>query len=236
MRQQWIKFTATAVLLGAVLLNCSGFIRAQEPTEQPQAPQAAQAAEAATEQRAQAAPELVLVRMLVKAEALPVGAQLTLYREGEDTPVQTLTLNAQHEAVTTAVEPDEYRMISEEGDVVTFRLRENAAVEVLGGYGWSDGEMLCLSRSPVCSLRIVRRTDDGAIYTYCLEGGGKQRGNILHRQQGTSSGECQFFGLPEGDYVLYENGVRAATLRLCADRPLVTLRIGWGETVLETPQ
>lgn len=236
MRQQWIKFSATAVLLGALLLNCSGFIRAQEPTAQQDAAQSAQAAVAAMEPRAQAAPELVLVRMLVKAEELPVGAQLTLYREGEDAPLQTLTLNAQREAVTAAVGPDEYRIISEEGDVVTFRLRENAAVEVLGGYGWSDGEMLCLSRSPVCSLRIVRRTDDGAIYTYCLEGGGKQRGNILHTQENADCGECRFFGLPEGDYVLYENGVRAATLRLCADRPLVTLRIGWGETVTETPQ
>ncbi len=213
-----LKKLSMATISCAVLLFCTGLIRAQEPDRPPQ-----------TDAHR---PELVLVRMMIRAEDMAEGEALSLYREDDEAPLQTLRLDDRCEAATEAIAPGDYRVVTAHGGEVRFTLRENASIAVRSGEGWSDGEMLCLSSASVCSLRIVRRTDGGTLYTYNLVGGGRERGNILHTDSSTESGTCQYFGLPEGTYRLYENGTAIACVTLSAQSPVQTLHIGYGDRVL----
>lgn len=181
--------------------------------------------------------DLLLVRMMIRAEELTEGSTIEIMTPSRSI-VQTLTVNERHEAVTSGLEPGQYLAVSEQIGGVLFSLHENASVAVIGGSGWSDGEMVYLTTQQTGTVRVCRYVAkdavdaaDGTWYTYSLLGQDYASDRIVHitmeseQEAGDYLQCCTFSGLPEGVYTLWENGTELQTVEVRAgDVTVIDLR------------
>lgn len=175
--------------------------------------------------------DLTLVRMMIHADELSVGGQIEIMTPNRRL-LQRLTVDEQHEAVTQALPPGQYLAVSEQLGSVLFSLHENASVAVIGGNGWSDGEMLCMSARQTGTVRICRTVDQAAVdaldgfwCVYSLIGTEYASDRVLHftveteQKDGKYRLSCMFGGLAEGTYTLLEDGAVVRQITISADAP-----------------
>ncbi len=173
------------------------------------------------------------VRMMIHAEELPQNSIIEITTPGR-TVLQTLTVNAQHEAVTNGLQPGQYLAISQQIGAVLFALHDNASVAVLGGNGWSDGEAVYMTTEQTGTVQVKRYINVDAVtadqvlcYTYTLSGQGITTDHILRFTTASSqaggyyAGTCTFGGLAEGSYELWENGKLLQTVDVSTESAAV---------------
>lgn len=207
---------------------CSGVAEAKEPSPQTQAQTKSPRSPNIPQTLAREKADFMLVRMMIRAEELEEGSTIDIETPSRQL-VQTLTVNERHEAVTDGLQPGQYLAVSETIGSVLFSLHENASVSVIGGNGWSDGEMVWMSTQQTGTVRVCRYVeksavdaDDGTWYTYSLQGQDYAADRIIHitletAQEGAYYVQCcTFSGLAEGSYALWENGTQIRTVEVGA--------------------
>lgn len=112
--------------------------------------------------------------------------------EEDGQPVQTLEFDRFGQAAAGPLSPGRYVVRSAWGETA-FTLRSNGALCQVEGEGWTDGEVLHVSRNTVGTLTVLY---DGS-WQWTLEG--ERAGDAVPVME---SGSCQFSHLPLGWYVL----------------------------------
>lgn len=174
-----------------------------------------------------------VVRMVIHADELPQDSVIEITTPGR-TVLQTLTVNEQHEVVTNGLQPGQYLAISDEIGAVLFSLHDNASVAVLGGNGWSDGEMVYMTTQQTGTVQVLRYlslesvpADEGTCYTYTLSGQGITTDRIIRfttrttQEDGCYLNSCTFAGLAAGEYELWENGTLLQSVSVTTQTPTV---------------
>lgn len=167
------------------------------------------------------------------AEQLEPGAFIDLLTPNR-TLLQRLTVDERQEAVAEAIPPGKYIAENDNLGSVLFLLHENASLSVLGGSGWTDGEILYLSDQEIGTLYVLCYVpvssvspEDGLCCTYSLIGEQYASDRILRftvetaQKDGYYVQSCIFAGLSEGTYTLAENGIDCQTVTVTADEPNV---------------
>lgn len=217
MKRSVLRVTCACLLLTIALASSVGLISAV--FARPAAP--------AVESTA-AKPDLVLVRLLVKADA---GISSVALQAANGTVLESLKPDAEGEAVTQPLQPGEYAAVFD-GGRIEFTLHENASVTTGEGCGWTDGEQLHLTRTPVGSVTVYRTfsADEPALtggwVDYTLMGGGFYDRAVLRAQSVVQTeSSCVFFGVPYGSYVLSENGTQRAQVEVTSENPHPSLHL-----------
>lgn len=217
MKRSVLRVTCACLLLTIALASSVGLISAV--FARPAAP--------AVESTA-AKPDLVLVRLLVKADA---GISSVTLQAANGTVLESLKPDAEGEAVTQPLQPGEYAAVFD-GGRIEFTLHENASVTTGEGCGWTDGEQLHLTRTPVGSVTVYRTfsADEPALtggwVDYTLMGGGFYDRAVLRAQSVVQTeSSCTFFGVPYGSYVLSENGAQRAQVEVTSENPHPSLHL-----------
>lgn len=217
MKRSVLRVTCACLLLTIALASSVGLISAV--FARPAAP--------AVESTA-AKPDLVLVRLLVKADASISSVAL---QAANGTVLESLKPDAEGEAVTQPLQPGEYAAVFD-GGRIEFTLHENASVTTGEGCGWTDGEQLHLTRTPVGSVTVYRTfsADEPALtggwVDYTLMGGGFYDRAVLRAQSVVQTeSSCVFFGVPYGSYVLSENGAQRAQVEVTSENPHPSLHL-----------
>lgn len=217
MKRSVLRVTCACLLLTIALASSVGLISAV--FARPAAP--------AVESTA-AKPDLVLVRLLVKADA---GISSVALQAANGTVLESLKPDAEGEAVTQPLQPGEYAAVFD-GGRIEFTLHENASVTTGEGCGWTDGEQLHLTRTPVGSVTVYRTfsADEPALtggwVDYTLMGGGFYDRAVLRAQSVVQTeSSCVFFGVPYGSYVLSENGAQRAQVEVTSENPHPSLHL-----------
>lgn len=217
MKRSVLRVTCACLLLTIALASSVGLISAV--FARPAAP--------AVESTA-AKPDLVLVRLLVKADA---GISSVTLQAANGTVLESLKPDAEGEAVTQPLQPGEYAAVFD-GGRIEFTLHENASVTTGEGCGWTDGEQLHLTRTPVGSVTVYRTfsADEPALtggwVDYTLMGGGFYDRAVLRAQSVVQTeSSCVFFGVPYGSYVLSENGAQRAQVEVTSENPHPSLHL-----------
>lgn len=124
------------------------------------------------------------------------AAEGTLFT-ADGTERQALTFDERGQAVAGPLPPGDYTV--QAGDwTAAFTLRTNASVGEVSGDGWSDGEILHLSRRTLGQL-VIRYTGD---WRWTLEGEKAGEAVPLLHEDGERT-QCVFSQLPLGAYVLH---------------------------------
>lgn len=217
MKRSVLRVTCACLLLTIALASSVGLISAV--FARPAAP--------AVESTA-AKPDLVLVRLLVKADA---GISSVALQAANGAVLESLKPDAEGEAVTQPLQPGEYAAVFD-GGRIEFTLHENASVTTGEGCGWTDGEQLHLTRTPVGSVTVYRTfsADEPALtggwVDYTLMGGGFYGRAVLRAQSVVQTeSSCVFFGVPYGSYVLSENGAQRAQVEVTSENPHPSLHL-----------
>ena len=217
MKRSVLRVTCACLLLTIALASSVGLISAV--FARPAAP--------AVESTA-AKPDLVLVRLLVKADA---GISSVTLQAANGAVLESLKPDAEGEAVTQPLQPGEYAAVFD-GGRIEFTLHENASVTTGEGCGWTDGEQLHLTRTPVGSVTVYRTfsADEPALMggwvDYTLMGGGFYDRAVLRAQSVVQTeSSCVFFGVPYGSYVLSENGAQRAQVEVTSENPHPSLHL-----------
>lgn len=217
MKRSVLRVTCACLLLTIALASSVGLISAV--FARPAAP--------AVESTA-AKPDLVLVRLLVKADA---GISSVTLQAANGAILESLKPDAEGEAVTQPLQPGEYAAVFD-GGRIEFTLHENASVTTGEGCGWTDGEQLHLTRTPVGSVTVYRTfsADEPALtggwVDYTLMGGGFYDRAVLRAQSVVQTeSSCTFFGVPYGSYVLSENGAQRAQVEVTSENPHPSLHL-----------
>mgnify|MGYP004461156147 FL=1 len=217
MKRSVLRVTCACLLLTIALASSVGLISAV--FARPAAP--------AVESTA-AKPDLVLVRLLVKADA---GISSVTLQAANGAVLESLKPDAEGEAVTQPLQPGEYAAVFD-GGRIEFTLHENASVTTGEGCGWTDGEQLHLTRTPVGSVTVYRTfsADEPALtggwVDYTLMGGGFYDRAVLRAQSVVQTeSSCTFFGVPYGSYVLSENGAQRAQVEVTSENPHPSLHL-----------
>ena len=170
----------------------------------------------------------MLVRLLVKADA---GISSVALQAANGAVLESLKPDAEGEAVTQPLQPGEYAAVFD-GGRIEFTLHENASVTTGEGCGWTDGEQLHLTRTPVGSVTVYRTfsADEPALtggwVDYTLMGGGFYDRAVLRAQSVVQTeSSCVFFGVPYGSYVLSENGAQRAQVEVTSENPHPSLHL-----------
>lgn len=217
MKRSVLRVTCACLLLTIALASSVGLISAVF----------ARPAASAVESTA-AKPDLVLVRLLVKADA---GISSVTLQAANGAVLESLKPDAEGEAVTQPLQPGVYAAVFD-GGRVDFTLHENASVTTGEGLGWTDGEHLHLTRTPVGSVTVYRTflADEPALtggwVDYTLMGGGFYDRAVLRAQSVVQTeSSCVFFGVPYGSYVLSENGAQRAQVEVTSENPHPSLHL-----------
>lgn len=217
MKRSVLRVTCACLLLTIALASSVGLISAV--FARPAAP--------AVESTA-AKPDLVLVRLLVKADA---GISSVTLQAANGAVLESLKPDAEGEAVTQPLQPGEYAAVFD-GGRIEFTLHENASVTTGEGCGWTDGEQLHLTRTPVGSVTVYRTfsADEPALtggwVDYTLMGGGFYDRAVLRAQSVVQTeSSCTFLGVPYGSYVLSENGAQRAQVEVTSENPHPSLHL-----------
>ena len=217
MKRSVLRVTCACLLLTIALASSVGLISAV--FARPAAP--------AVESTA-AKPDLVLVRLLVKADA---GISSVTLQAANGAVLESLKPDAEGEAVTQPLQPGEYAAVFD-GGRIEFTLHENASVTTGEGCGWTDGEQLHLTHTPVGSVTVYRTfsADEPALtggwVDYTLMGGGFYDRAVLRAQSVVQTeSSCVFFGVPYGSYVLSENGAQRAQVEVTSENPHPSLHL-----------
>ena len=217
MKRSVLRVTCACLLLTIALASSVGLISAV--FARPAAP--------AVESTA-AKPDLVLVRLLVKADA---GISSVTLQAANGAVLESLKPDAEGEAVTQPLQPGEYAAVFD-GGRIEFTLHENASVTTGEGCGWTDGEQLHLTRTPVGSVTVYRTfsADEPALtggwVDYTLMGGGFYDRAVLRAQSVVQTeSSCTFFGVPYGSYALSENGAQRAQVEVTSENPHPSLHL-----------
>ena len=202
---------------------------------------------AAAVERAQPVAEAEPVAAVVE-QAVPVwrvcvrGSGLADLYSSQGDWLQQLDL-CDGETRTEAMPPGDYCLLREDENFVSFRLKQNAAIEMLGGNGWSDGEILYLEDLPGGSVQVVcwltpEEFDSGAhricwLNLYGTEGIQSAALYFNAELEPEDNGMyCQcwsFQGLKPGTYVLEKDGQQTATITLTREQPDYMLVLGGGK-------
>lgn len=147
------------------------------------------------------------------------------------------------ETETMAMPPGDYCLLRQDDSFVSFRLQQNAAIETLGGNGWTDGEILYLEDLAGGSIQVMCWLSPEEFasgqYRICwlnLYGEDTEQSQTLHfvpeltpEDNGRYCLSCSFQGLAPGTYRLERNGQPAATVTLTQAYPDYMLVLGGGK-------
>ena len=137
------------------------------------------------------------------------------------------------ETATMAMPPGDYWILCDSGRRVGFRLAQNASLTMLGGAGWTDGEILYVTDLPGCSVEVVcwltqDEWESGAYETTRLElwSGENMQSMALTfspdqepEDNGYYRSSCRFEGLSPGTYALQRNGQPVVEMELTRIQP-----------------
>lgn len=172
------------------------------------------AAAAEPEEAAQQA-EPVLLR--INLQELEVGTRLTLCGPGGTQGSVPVPSSGQ---LTLSMQPGSWSIIYD-GNTAEFTLCENAAVVEAYGACWTDGESLTLSTSVRGTLRVEKTvaSELDSVYIYRLSGTPADDNcrAIVFSPGSDLLQTCMFWGLPEGEYILWENDIQAAVFTVTAE-------------------
>ncbi|MEA4966458.1 MAG: hypothetical protein VB055_11645 [Oscillospiraceae bacterium] len=204
-----------AVLLAAaVVLRLSDRPAAAEPMES--------AAETAPDEQAEGLPE---TGILVRSET--AGETISLYSEAWR-QLERLRLDSAGKGVLEKAVAGCYHLIRNDGSTLTFSVDEAGLVEVSGGNGWGNGQVLELTDS-LCGSVVVRyHTQDEAAAACRLDGGGgiqSQELEPVRQEDGDCLAECRFSGLTLGQYQIYVGGDFVVTVSVTELSPNRTLEL-----------
>ena len=144
------------------------------------------------------------------------------------------------ETLTMAMPPGDYYLQREDGTQIGFRLAQNASLRMVGGNGWTDGEILYLENEPGCSIQVVcwlsQAEFESGQYEICwlnLRRGEVVESTALHfvpelapEDNGYYRSSCSFQGLVPGTYMLERDGQLAATVTVTAEEPEYMVVLG----------
>lgn len=147
------------------------------------------------------------------------------------------------ETKTMAMPPGDYCLLRQDDSFVSFRLQQNAAIEMLGGNGWTDGEILYIEDVPGGSIQVMcwlsPEEFDSGLHRICwlnLYGEGTEKSAALHfvpelepEDNGRYCLSCSFQGLMPGTYQLEKDGQPAAAITLRQEEPTYMLVLGGGK-------
>lgn len=147
------------------------------------------------------------------------------------------------ETKTKAMPPGDYCLLRQDESFVSFRLKQNAAIEMLGGNGWSDGEILYLEDLSGGSVQVVcwltPEEFDSGEHRICwlnLYGEDGIQSAALHfpvdleaEDNGMYCQSWSFQGLKPGIYTLEKDGQQAACITLTREHPDYMLVLGGGK-------
>lgn len=150
---------------------------------------------------------------------------------------------ADGETLTMAMPPGDYCLLRPDDHFVSFRLAQNAAISMLGGQGWTDGEILYMEDVPGGSIQVVcwltPEEFDSGQYGICwlnLYGEELLQSTALHfvpelepEDNGYYCQSWNFQGLPPGTYTLEKDGQPAAIVTLTDEEPDYMLVLGGGK-------
>lgn len=146
---------------------------------------------------------------------------LCLY-DGAGNPLQKLTTDENGRAVSGLLEAGSYFAVTP-GGCTAFTLKENAAVAVTGGCGWSDGEILHLTSEQVGNVTVVCAVTAEQVKTGWLDlvltDGILRRREVVYCRKVGETVQCSFSGIPYGSYRLEESGTVLCSLEVSAETP-----------------
>lgn len=116
-------------------------------------------------------------------------------------------------------------------DETAFTVDSEGRLSVQSGPGWTDGEVLYESEEPMGTVTVMKRLAEqdadfehlDYVYFFFLEGCGEPQCRALEfteeleSQQGWYTLQCQFYGLPEGTYRVYEEDGVAVSVTITGE-------------------
>ena len=198
-------------------------------------------------QEAPAEPTVIPVELAARA-ARPVwqvcvrGSGMAELYSSQGDWLQRLDLT-DGETKTMAMPPGDYCLLRTDDSFVSFRLAQNAAISMLGGNGWTDGEILYLEDMTGCSIQTVvwltPEEFDRGEHLICwinLQGEALTQSTALHfvpelepEDNGRYCLSWTFRGLPPGTYDVERDGAPAATVTVSEKHPDYMLVLGGGK-------
>lgn len=144
----------------------------------------------------------------------------------DGTALETLTPDDAGQVRTAPIEPGEYSAATEYGSAAFF-LHEDGSVELLRGFGWSDGERLHLTSGQTGTLTVTVRLSGGSDgwLDFVLTDDTLRRREVVSYTARDDSAQCTFAGIPFGLYTLELNEVKQCSVIFSADAPTVRLTL-----------
>lgn len=144
----------------------------------------------------------------------------------DGTALETLTPDDAGQVRTAPIEPGEYSAATEYGSAAFF-LHEDGSVELLRGFGWSDGERLHLTSGQTGTLTVTVRLSGGSDgwLDFVLTDGTLRRREVVSYTARDDSAQCTFAGIPFGLYTLEESGKKQCSVALCPTTPTAALTL-----------
>lgn len=167
------------------------------------------------------------LRMLIVAEDTePQGTVTVSLPEGG--VLQRLRVNRSHEAVSNGLAAGQYALDGSDGSRALISLRENGSVAVLGGDGWTDGEMVHLTREFAGTVQLICYGTAGEHHAFTLEGPEGSYDQVVSFVEDKPQG-CSFGGLPAGSYTLWADGQQIQTMTISEQHPVAQLAVSKGK-------
>lgn len=176
-----------------------------------------------SEQASEATDTSICVRAVLCADE-PSAYILLCTADG--TTLETLTPDAAGQVRTAPLESGEYRAATEYGSVA-FYLHEDGGMELLRGFGWSDGERLHLTSGQTGTLTVTVRlsAEKGGWLDFVLTDGTLRRREVVSYAANDETAQCTFAGIPFGLYTLELNEVKQCSVIFSADAPTARLTL-----------
>lgn len=222
------RLICAAALIGAAALSATLFGNAEVQSSEDPRPmivqQQTQSSQTADEQELQQGYYMAIRTPLPRTETVEIYDTAGKH-------IQTLAVGEDGQVTAGPLAPGNYRTWNRSLGSVQFQLRDNAAVEVRGGNGWSDGEILYLKDGAAVCLQVTvcGQNTDGqtALLTLSLEDG---EGVLTDRSvclppQTQTSRSVLFEGMDPGAYRLLVNGRYARSLYLREDEPVTEVTL-----------
>lgn len=222
------RLICVAALMGAAALSATLFGNAEVQSSEDPRPmivqQQTQTSRTAAEQEAQQGYYIAIRTTLPQTENVEIF-------DTAGNRLQILPVAADGQVTAGPLAPGCYRTWNRSLGSVQFMLLDNAALEVRGGNGWSDGEILYLKGGDAACVQVTvcigNPTARTELLTLSLQDG---NGDVTDRSvylppEEQTERSVLFDGVSPGVYNLLVNGQYVQSLSLSADAPVCAVTL-----------